>query len=582
MKFLAWMGAAALLLFITSWKPRTVVAAPPVMADDKPAPSPLDSLEPRKKALLDATRWLLKPAGQEQALSGLFYQPCPLPPLSAEGKGKLSLPEVIRLWGVLESGYPDKAKLEPVVDRFRKTKSIRVKGSLGPLAVEALCARAALHRGLIEERHYKSLLKDYWRSAEADTAATEEKGPWLDDKIARPQWYANVMWRAILLKCVIRAEIADSSKQFGHDLDELLDIHSKLSSRFSVHRDSIVGEITELLHVNLFGFAALNLAAQFPESAVSKDAAAKVKTALETADIAMAYVNRIQWFARGGGAYRAARGTLLQVSGRVATPPGANGDGVSWLMGVQLACQRIDGAFDGNATLCAHLGLDSEPEEFTPDYAALVETAMTVPMLAGGLFAERSDLSDMDVEDCNKMIQALIEAHRDQAPRALASKFEKRVAVAILDGCDYLESIQTDKGGFGSDSNMRMGVHGLCLMALLHGGRDRNSAAVKRGLEFIENNEWGFKDGAFGGYTYDASVLLMLLQLYYEKELKQSGMLEADTPNKYKEARQAMWKLLPEDHRRRIDQLVEIIGGHRTGPDSGYTYRKYPDRDLAS
>jgi hypothetical protein len=57
-------------------------------------------------------------------------------------------------------------------------------------------------------------------------------------------------------------------------------------------------------------------------------------------------------------------------------------------------------------------------------------------------------------------------------------------------------------------------------------------------------------------------------------------MLSADTPKKYADARTAMWALLPKNHRDIINRLIESIGAHRTGPDTGYTYRKYDNMPM--
>ncbi len=553
----------------------------PAPAPAKP-PGPLDLLDPNQRVLLNAARWLARPASQDEALQGLTFQPCPLPPLGAEAKGKLTTPELLRLWGLLEAGWPDKPALTAQVERLMKTKAPKVDSALGPLTAQALCIRAAARAGLVEDKQYKSFLRDAWRTAEGASAPTATKGPWADDKKTQPQWYANVLWRALLMRCMVDAGLAQTSSVLAKDIEALIE-RAGASNRFQVDASSYFGDKTETLHVNLFGFAALKVVAACGDKLLSKPVADKLQTVLGGAKATLDTVCRLTWFWRGGGGYRGARGTLGCLIGPEAMP-GVFYVGetfVPWAQAVQRVCQRLDGGFDGNVDLCQHLGLAAEPSTFAAADASLVETALTVSLLVGGLFAkDRTDLSATKPEVCEQLVSLLIATNAAQARKAPSGTFERQVGHAILDGCDYLIANQQPDGAFGTSGNTRMGLHGLCLMALLHGGHKRDSEAVRRGLVYLEAQKWGFLSPGFNGFTYDAAILLMFLQLYYEPELLRSGMMQADTPKKYEAARKAMNALVAEPHRLIVLKLLDTIGAFHTGAMEGWTYRKYEGMKL--
>lgn len=564
-------------------------APPPPAPAPAPAPAPppakpqgpLDKLDPNQRVLLNAARWLARPATQDDALMGLAWQPCPLPPVTAEAKGKLSLPEVLRLWGLLEANWPDKAALSVQVDRLLKTKAPKVEDALGPLAVQVFCMRAAARAGVIDDKQYKSFLREAWRVAEGATAPTATKGVWADDKKTQPQWYANVLWRALLMRCVFDAGLAQTSSLVARDIEALIDRAGTIN-RFLPANGSYFGDRTETIHINLFGFAALKVAAGCGDKLLSKAVSEKAQTVLAGAKAALGFSSRVSWFWRGGAGYRGVRGTLGWLIGEDAMPQFFEGDTfLTWAQAVVRHSQRLDGGLDGSIDVCRHLGLAGEPAQLQTADLSLVETALTVPLLVGGLFAgTRTDLSTMKPEECATLVDALVADNAARARKAPAGTFERQVGSAILDGCDYLIANQKPDGSFGSVGNTRMGLHGLCLMALLHGGQRRDSGAVRRGLAYLEAQKWGFVATGFNGYTYDAAVLLMFLQLYYEPELQRSGMMQADTPRKYEAARKAMTALISEPHRAIVLKLLDTIGAYHTGAMEGWTYRKYENQKL--
>jgi hypothetical protein len=529
----------------------------------------LSKLSPRDRALVDACRWLVHPVGQDDALKGLFNRPNPLPPLDAPPKGPLTTLEALRLLALLHAGYPATESLLAHIARLAKSKALASDKSLAPLAIQMLCLQAALARGGLEkERELKSLAQRLWREEEGSTAPTTNGKPWADGDVAQPQWFANVFWRALFIRAAASIGIAQKPALLAGDLEHLWPRYYDTSKMFIKRAGAFAANYGESLDINNCAFAAARLASELPADLLPKATSDKAAAMAALAPSTLDRLGKVEWYWRGNGGIRGARGFFMAILRAAPPARGEITDAQDWNVAAQRACQTADGCLEGSVEVCTQLGLNEETPIGVAE-ANLIETCLAISAVSGGPLPAKRDSCALEAAKWPECFDALLVLHAAQARSRPDLPFDKRVARAISDGCEFLVQHQEPDGCF-NKGGARTGYQAVCLMALLHSSYSRNHEAVKRGFRYLDSVEWGYKDGFKTGYSYDAGILLMLLELFYEPELLTSGMLKADSPKKYAEARKAMWALISKPHQDLVMRLLASLGARKT--KSGWSY----------
>lgn len=552
------------------------------IAQDDPddgASSVLAKLSPRETVLLNAARWLSAEKQNVKGLDGIQRQPCLVPPLSSGPSKKMSLLETVRLWGVLETGWVNDELFQPHVDSFLKSKPFKTKNSLAPLAVQMLCAMAVKRTGLADVKKVNLFMKKVWRASEKLTAPTAKGGPWFKDDKAEPEWFSNVYWRAVLVKAAILNDIAEDSKTFASDI-ELLETHAgKYSSEFlpeSSDKPVLVPAHIDM-HNNFCGFAAIAVANEFPDL-FTDELRSQIKSRLAKSKSVLRNHCAGKWGSMGNSSGRGARGIVMLA---VAEDPRALTvvKLEDWIVGVNEYCQQPSGQIYGSASLCEDLGLADGIPDFNFDHAALIETALMVPAVTGGLFAkERKTISALEPSVVQDYFDKMAENEVASSRPKLVGSLEKQIEKAVKDGAAYIVSTQIASGVFSgpSDGSAYLIAGSItpqvfCLRALLASGYERESDPVKLGIGYLESRDWGLENGTAGS----AADVLLFFQAYYLAELEKSGMKDADTPSKYAKARKAMWESVSESHRSVIEKLVKRLDSFKLG-----SYRGSPNNYL--
>lgn len=161
---------------------------------------------------------------------------------------------------------------------------------------------------------------------------------------------------------------------------------------------------------------------------------------------------------------------------------------------------------------------------------------------------------------------ALLEAVKS---RVVSTLFRERVITAIADGCEFLAQSQKDDGQFRGQHASLTSHQALVMLTLLHGGAERDSAPIKKGLAYLDKQE--FK---VSSYSYDAAVSLMFFQKYYEPEIKAAGMLSVAAFKDRQEARKKLLPTLPPERVKLFARLLGELDSAFTQGEGGWGYSK--------
>lgn len=522
----------------------------------------------RERAMLDGLRYLMRPEFQEELLRGRKHRTCPLEPIETPAKGPMTLTYALRLWAVLETGMPCSPGLTTEVNRLCATSVAAPTRSLSEVAVHIAVLRSAASRPDWPQRD--ALCRratELFKLCEAAVDLCSQRSSYVTSNRIQVGWFANHFWRALATRCAASLGIATESKQWGKDLETLT--KSYVDRQGWVSTKDVYFDPSGDLNANLLALAAFSMAADAPDGLISKG---DIKNAATQLQRGKAILGRLQTSyvdsPFGGGRLL----PLVMLNGKVV--PESAKDDAKWLeAAISAGCegQGASGNFKSTSMMATDMELGELRYVLDAEGQAR-ETALTVIALCGGAFTRKAPLAGKSIFDVGMTLHslALVEA---AAARVMSGDTRDLVNTAIDTGVEYLRTIQTKEGDFEGSYQSYNSQTALCLLAMLHGGVPRTDPAVEKAMTWLDGKKW-----AMLTYSYDAGILLMLLQKYYEKEAMEAGLLSATTPAAFKTARKKLRDALPPERNKIIDQIIDNLDHARvTSANGGYTYGRIAD-----
>lgn len=549
------------VLALAAANPRAQEAAPRPFTEEelKAADAARLALSDEDRALYNGLRYLVRPAYEAELFEGRRYRPCPLPSMEERSVEPMGTVDHLRLWAVLQSGMPAGQALENEIQRMLTGVRRKQVTQLSALAIELATLRAmAQRKDRVHEAAIKARAAEVYALSRQQLAVTGEKSPFVTGQYIHPQWFAGHLWRALIVRCAADLGAEVEAREWEEDLRILLRAWTKDGGWVSSRQAGTRMPQTDL-HPNLMALCALSLAAGAPENLLAKGVAADVKRKLAEGPELLARLAKDY----SPEAFTEGR-LLLAMSLGDLVPTGQ--DAPTWRATVKrqaLALAEVNGAFAGRGGLQVDMNLALAG--FKRGDRAAVETALVLLAISGGMFATApGPLSGQSLAGVGRTMHALSVWHAGNA-REQARDFAGRVNAAIADGCEYLVQIQQPDGSFPGMHSASIGNHGACVLTLLHGGYDRGHAAVKKGLDYIVTSRRE-QSG-----TYANALVLMALQKFYEREQREHGLLDADTPQKFESARAKVHNAMSESHRKLAADLLEELENARAAK-GGYGY----------
>lgn len=520
------------------------------------------ALKGNERAIYDAVRFMMRPKFQDELFAGRSYRPCALAPFEAEAKGELSLDEKLRLNALLAVGLPLSPAIQSAADRL--ADSPLPQGTmLGHCALELLILRDLAAFQTLQNRD-KLLLRAQNVIKAADNAATATARPDNQPDFPIPaRWFFNHFWRQAIARLACELGLPFNQTLASSDLEALLKTHDKERgyngggpATYSSYYDG---------DSNYIALAAISLAAEAPDRVTPRARKAALLKQLEAAPALL------KKFATTVELNNDASVSLLRASMQEKLAPEGEKDPEAWRtrhIEKLLESQQRNGGFAPRGTRAPQTGWVATLA--AQDGGPVLETVLVLNVLAGGLFAEKRPLKNVKADDLAKILRALalLDAARS---RVVSPVFRERVINAIADGCAFLASTQKEDGSFPSHYSHLSGQQALILLTLLHGGAERDSAPIKKGLAFLEKMEF-----RVSSVSYDAAIILMFFQKYYEAEIKAAGMLGIASVKDWQAARKKLVPTLPPQRVQLFARLVADLDGAYTGGEGGFGYTKIP------
>lgn len=545
-------------------------------AGDAPAAQDIDSkelnaaaklaagLKPTERAVYDALRYLVRPAFQDELFKGRAWQPAPLPAFDADTKGELCIDEKLRLHGLLAVGVPFSPAMQQAADRLLATPlpaPTAYQPALGPYALELLILRDLCALSGIQNREkLVQRARDIIKAADNATAATAAPQN-ADNIIQLRRWYFSHFWRQVMARLAIAMDLPFNDKLPSSDLDVLLARWDK-ERGFSGGGDARYSATYDA-DPNTVSFATLSLVLELPDKLISRQKKAAVSKLLEAAP------PLLKKFAPSLDLAPDVTLALLRRHLRDDIAPEGEKDPAAWrakLVDTLLDTQRRNGSFPPRGNRAPDSGWVAPG--VVQEGGAVLDTVIMLDTLAGGLFPDKRLLKGVKLDDLNKTLRALALLDAAKA-RVVSPVFRDRVITAIADGCEYLASTQKDDGSFPSHYPHLTGQQCLILLTLLHGGADRESAPIKKGLAYLDKQE--FK---VSSVSYDAAVTLMFFQKYYEPELKAAGMLGVSSLKDWQNAKKKLVPALPPERVKLFARMVSELDAAFTKGEGGWGYSR--------
>ncbi len=556
------------------------VCAFSVTAEDSIKPAPIDpdelsraraltdTLSRQEKVLYNALRYLLRPEFEEELFKGRRYRPSSLKSFEVSTAEAFTEVEAMRLWLVLESGMPLTAAADNHLRRMMDTQVPAAGNLLGPAAIQALICRAALLRGdarspeALKERAGK-----IYKTAQEMKAATAINSPFITKDNVHTNWFANQMWRAVILRCAHDSGVKVDTSLWETDLRSLCKAWERKGGWTTNPR---LEQFSQTQHTNQMGMMALSLALNAPEGLLPKSIQSTLSKQLKAVTSKLEEWSE-QWERlepRGAG--------LLFLWGLHKDMTTARTSMDVWrhdCLTRSTAKADMRGAFVGRHNLLNEMGLGATITKREEIESA--ETALAGVALCGGLLrAGNGPLSAHTLAAIGRYLHALALLHASQE-REDSGSFNDRVGFAIEDGCAFLETRLTSDGSFSGTNEQQPGNTGVCLLALLHGRYSRDAEVITRGFDKLTTQCEAMSQRGVG--TYNAGLILMAYQKLYEPEMREAGLFSANTAKEFEAARVKIRKLVKRDHMAVIDAIIGQLDGSR-GLQGGWGY--YPSQKL--
>ncbi|MCC6464753.1 MAG: hypothetical protein IT463_05375 [Planctomycetes bacterium] len=584
-RFLLPALAAALLL------PAVVVQAgdppkPAPKADPKPrvlkpeeitaAEALVSKLDGEQQMAANGLRYLLCPAWEPEMMQGLLYDPCPLPPLGEPRTRSLHIGESLRLWALVAVGMPATDALKRELDQFIKSQHKRREDSLAAYAVPLAVCRAALRRpDLQRTKELKEKAKDLMELGMKVRDLTGETSPCIKGMVIEPMWFANHLWRAVMFRCALELNLKSNIIVWEAELKNLAHAAHKELGWISTQGSGLTAEND--LNSNLLALAAIGLAMGTPDRTVDKSVFNSLQKRLENLPLVLTRLTTTYSAEPMVGARLALVRTLF--------PDWAPEKltGADWrhdLRSRAVAAMLASGAVQTKHSLTHDLGLDGLLLPRAARTAA--ETALSCLSVCGGLFGQEDPpLQGMSPEEFEKLMRALSALHASVAPATPRNAvLNMRTEEAILSGAAWLEKQQAPDGSFGSHGKLPAGGYrgspaycAAALHAMMHGGYKPEHRAIQAGVQWLAANVPGALKGVVGNTThmtsYDAGIILMMLQKFYEPLQEEHGVFVSTNQKSAQAARAKVWKDIKSNHRDLIQGLVSYLDRCYVGGSQG-------------
>jgi hypothetical protein len=514
-----------------------------------------------ERVVFDALRYLMRPTFQDELFKGRAYHPCPLPPFDAETTGELTVDEKLRLHALLIAGVPWSPAMQQAADRLVASPPPAVSISLGLPALELLILRDLCTLSNVQNRDRLLLrAREVLKAADNATALTA-KPETLPVAYVQARWFFNHFWRQVIARLAVDLALPINEKLPASDLDVLLAQWDKTRG-FSGGGDANMSDYYDA-EPNSISFATLSVALELPDKLMPR---ARKTALLKLLEGAPALLKK-----HAASLDRAQDATLalLRRHTNEGLAPEGEKDPAAWRTGIVenlLQTQRRNGAFAPRNSRVGDAGWVAAG--VVQEGGAAVDTVVMLDVLAGGLFAQKRLLKGLKTDELNKAMRALALLDAAKA-RVVSTVFRERVITAIADGCEFVAASMDQDGKFIGQHDYLTAHQALALMTLLHGGAERESALIKKGLAWLDKQE--FK---VSSYSYDAAVSLMFFQKYYEPEIKAAGMLSVATAKERHEARKKLLPMLPPERVKLFARLVADLDNAFTEGEGGWGYSK--------
>jgi hypothetical protein len=521
------------------------------------------SLTADQQLLINGLRYLTRPAYEEEMMQGRAFRPCALQPFEGVPDGPLDTLEMLRLWAVLQSGLPETSAIKAHVGRFFDTPVAPARDDFAPAGVAmALCLeisrRESLGRGEQARERAQALMDALMDMREL----TDGKSELVQGKSIKARWFAGHLWRSLACRCALELEVRFNHRVWEKDIRNLNGAFDRKRG-FSGNPNQ-VADVSRDLNANLIAMAALNLVLDAPDGAI---AAALTRTVEKRVKQLPELLTRLE---SDYPVERTVGGRLLMC---LSFSPDWSPERVSadqWRARIlrHAAAYEPTGAVQDFHGLADELGLREVGNGRF--HLIAMETSLSCLAVSGGLFrAGAYPLGKLSLPEIGRAMHAysVLHAHRLPADSDGFGAAVRGTNEAIQRGCEWLESIQKSDGSFPGPCEMYSGNTAIALLAMLHGGWKRDSAPVRKGLEWILKYEpekvKGGREVASVGYrnTYSDALVLMMLQKYYEPEQRAAGMFVASTHREFEQARKETWKSVDERHRNLIEWSLKNLDG---------------------
>lgn len=553
-----------------------------VRADDAPQPRELKEddlalarkvvgmLDGEQQLLVNGLRYLLRPKAEAELMKGLLYQTPPMPSLGEERKGEMPLPECLRLWAVLDSGVPVSDDLRRELQLFIASEHKRYEKSLAGYAVPMAVCTAALRRPELEntealQKKAKGLMEAGMRVRDL----TSEDSPCIKGAYIEPMWYANHLWRAVMCRCAIELKFKFNENVWESELKNLSHAAQKELGWISTYGKNLTAEND--LNTNLLALATISLALGAPQGTLKKAVVSSLEKRLKFLQQILARLES----AWPDEPLVGSRLALIMTFNPEYAPESRNAD--DWRFALRrnaVDAMMASGAIYADHSLTHDMGLDGL---LSPGLARTpAETALACLAVCGGMFRQAEPpLRVMKPEDFELAVQSLGLLHASVAPPLPeGGNLALLVEEAINQGAAWLEKQQNADGSFGGQTGRGSAAYcAVAMHALMHAGYEPDHKVIQNGIEWLLNNVPGMlrndRNNRQTMSAYDAGIILMMLQKYYEKQQLEHGVFQTENAKAAQNARAAVRNTMRADHRNLIQSLADYLKDCYAGGDRG-------------
>ncbi len=542
--------------------------APAIDAEQvKQAKALLASQDRRVHVVIAGLRHLLRNPFEDDLFAGRWRRVCPIESFENAGAGALDASELWRLWAVLESGMARNPALDAKLARLALTPSPEISNELAPAGLYMLVIRAAARRMSVKEA--AKLLENARQTLSAAKNAANVCSPqsyWATGEAVSVEWFSNHFWRAIINRCALDIGLQAEFKQWGRDLDFLRRSH--IEGLGWCCQKGQPPEISEDLNANVLAMAAFGLASGAPPGQFTRPNLNDIETASRLMPDVIDRLQKTYNEPFGGG-------RLAFIMACMAAPKGLN-DAAQWrnaLHANYLEAMKAGSLAGSTTALASALGFSQRSGREDPMAEITESVLLLAPAFGGFLSQADGPLAKMELAEVGRVMHAmaLVEASTAPASRP-ATTIELRANAALDKARKFLVTSQNPDGSFPNDmwggpKSEGTGVQCLAVMALLHAGEPRDSATVRKAMSFLESRNFAMKRE-----TYEASLQLMLLEKYFEKEIAAAGMFTATNLNEYNTARNKLVELMPRNYRELAKARAKLLIEKREFDLDGYSY----------